>query len=187
MDGFIKDFALSLSMEFVPDREQKEEKNEPKNFALIPEMAHSVSKSDIELIIKNTGLSPILILPYTDGYVEARRFARLFGSAVLKPRNFKEWEYALYDCAFSVAEGIVGSVISVLSHTPVYLYAGNEECRRFICKLGECGYGENIIFPYTKGRISEIKKVEVRDFDFFAVIDFLRSEIGRNFKEIFMP
>ena len=160
------------------------------HFAIIPSRADFISAEDVAAIEGRTGLTPkIIILSVKDDEEKASILFEKSGINIYTPHDFHEFSDIISNCAFVISGRLHGAIFSVISRKPAYLWDGSDKNIALIEELKKRAKENEtaqILFPYSKGSLSIIKKeVGVCDSDFDKTIYSLRKDIYRELDKLF--
>ena len=157
---------------FFWSKMRRTDKNVEKYFALALKKGSHVSSRDIEYITKEWKLEPIFLAYDEPESIQLSRFmARMFDAPLLRISSYKDFREGVAHCSFSVCESLKPTVFSIISGKPAYVDVNDEKCRSFMGKMAKAGCPKGILIPYTKNRLSNIKKVGACGSDFKMLID----------------
>ena len=172
-------FSYSIAAEIMPDISYFKKKAIPTKFALILKTGESLSIPEIYDIKTRTGLSPLFLDIFENSNSELlRSYARSLGASVVKAKNQSKFASGIKECSFSISEDFAGALLSFLSHTPTYAYAGCTENRILIGQMCKLDMPPGAIMPYTKNRTAIISRPISEYEDFSAAIKKIRANIG---------
>lgn len=147
-------------------------------FALALKKDSLISPQDIQIITDECQLHPLFfVIDDYEAIYPSRFMARIFDAPVIRISGFGDFCESISRCSFSVCESLKPAVFSLISGKPAYVDAKDDKCRTFMGKMAKAGCPRGILIPYTKNRLSNIKKVGAFGSDFGLLVDKIIKNI----------
>lgn len=135
-----------------------------------------MSVRDLSKIAEETGLSPFFVVLYDEDFLTAKRLSRLMSAPCAMAEGISKFEALSSGFAFSVCESAKGALFSFLCAIPCYIDIKRERNRELIA-LAYSLSRQRLLIPYSRGRLTKIRKVGAKSSDFNITFDLISRKL----------